>query len=143
MELLEDAVKLLGRYPRTCVSHGDGEVAVHGRRGDTHLAGVGELDGVADEVEKHLGKALFVAQANRQLLGNLGLECELLSLCQRLGRRPHRLDHSLDGVLAEAQAECPDSILAMSSTVLISPSRCLPFERMRVRASVDFLPSGS
>ena len=30
----------------------------------------------------------------------------------------------------------------MSSTVLISPSRCLPLERMRVRASVDFLPSG-
>ena len=32
----------------------------------------------------------------------------------------------------------PDSILAMSSTVLMRPSRCLPLERMRVRASVDF-----
>jgi hypothetical protein len=30
----------------------------------------------------------------------------------------------------------PDSILAMSSTVLISPSRCLPLERMRVRGLV-------
>src|SRR5215469_9751168 len=36
----------------------------------------------------------------------------------------------------------PDSILAMSSTVLISPSKCLPLERMRVRASSDFCPSG-
>jgi hypothetical protein len=33
------------------------------------------------------------------------------------------------------KVNCPDSILAMSSTVLMSPSRCLPLERMRVRAS--------
>jgi hypothetical protein len=28
--------------------------------GDAHLAGVGELDGVANEVEEHLREALFV-----------------------------------------------------------------------------------
>ena len=85
-----------GRYPWTRVSHGNGEVAVHGRRGDAHLASVGELDGVADEVEEHLGEALLVAQADRQLLGNVGLERELLGLSQRLGCRAHRLDHALD-----------------------------------------------
>src|SRR5262245_44524812 len=37
----------------------------------------------------------------------------------------------------------PDSILAMSSTVLMRPSKCLPLERMRVRASRDFGPCGS
>src|SRR5262245_65072388 len=31
----------------------------------------------------------------------------------------------------------PDSILATSSTVLMSPKRCLPLERMRVSASHD------
>src|SRR5499426_2862774 len=35
----------------------------------------------------------------------------------------------------------PDSILAMSRTVLMRPSKCLPLERMRVSASRDF--SGS
>ena len=38
-------------------------------------------------------------------LGNVGLERELLGLGQRLGCRAHRLDHALDGVLAEVQAE--------------------------------------
>src|SRR5262249_13712179 len=37
----------------------------------------------------------------------------------------------------------PDSILAMSSTVLMRPSKCLPLARMRVRASSDFGPCGS
>src|SRR5262249_23497939 len=32
----------------------------------------------------------------------------------------------------------PDSILAMSRTVLMRPKRCLPLERMRVSASRDF-----
>ena len=33
---------------------------------DCHLAGVGELDGVSDEVEKDLRQAAFVAMACRQ-----------------------------------------------------------------------------
>ena len=82
VELLEDALQLLRRYSWTRVSHGNSEVAVHGRRGDAHFARVGELDGVADEVEEHLGEALLVAQADRQALGNVGLERELLGLCQ-------------------------------------------------------------
>ena len=32
----------------------------------------------------------------------------------------------------------PDSIFAMSRTVLMRPRRCLPLERMRVSASIDF-----
>ena len=38
-------------------------------------------------------------------LGNLGLERELLGLRQRLGCRPHCLDHALDRILGEVQAE--------------------------------------
>jgi hypothetical protein len=37
MELLEDAFQLLRRYPRARVSHGDGEVPIHGSRGNAHF----------------------------------------------------------------------------------------------------------
>src|SRR5690348_15498758 len=62
------------------VGHADVEVAV-GRLGShAHLAGVGELDGVADEVEEHLADALLVAKPDGQGLRHLGLEGELLVL---------------------------------------------------------------
>ena len=93
------------RYPWTRVGHGNGEVAVHGRRGDAHLARVGELDGVADEVEEHLGEALLVAQADGQLLGDIRLERKLLGLCEGFSCRAHRLDHAFHCVFAEVQAE--------------------------------------
>ena len=51
VELLEDARLLLGRDAGPGVGHADGEVAVAQPRGDAHLTGIRELDGVADEVE--------------------------------------------------------------------------------------------
>ena len=56
------SVTLTAKWPFTAVAR------------DAHLAGVGELDGVADQVEQHLGEALLVAEADRQGLGHLGLE---------------------------------------------------------------------
>ena len=50
MELLEDTALLIKRYAGARVCHRDGEIAVAHDRGDAHLVGVGELDGVADEV---------------------------------------------------------------------------------------------
>jgi hypothetical protein len=47
MELIEYAGLLVLRNPRSRVRHADGEVSVYRRRGDTDLASVGELDGVA------------------------------------------------------------------------------------------------
>src|SRR5262249_25426686 len=41
------------------------EVAVHGFCDHAHLAGIGELDGVTDEVKQHLGQALH-RQADRR-----------------------------------------------------------------------------
>src|SRR5262245_61850871 len=74
VELLEYPGLLLDGYSRTRVAHTDGEVTIHGLGRDTHLTGIGELDGVADEVEQHLGEALLVAEADRQVLGDVGLE---------------------------------------------------------------------
>jgi hypothetical protein len=55
---------LRGRNAGTRIRHTDGEAAVHGPCRDTHLAGVGELDGVAHKVEKHLRETLLVAEAD-------------------------------------------------------------------------------
>ena len=62
MELFEDT-RLLGEWnARTGVCYEKVEVPVYRFRRDAHLAGVGELDGVADQVEQDLGEALLVAE---------------------------------------------------------------------------------
>src|SRR5262249_15556658 len=71
MELLEDAGLVLfgNTWPR--IRHADVEAAIDRLGSHAHLARVRELDGVADEVEKHLRQALLVAEANRKGLGHL------------------------------------------------------------------------
>ena len=54
VELLENPRLMLLGDARTRVCHTDGEVAADHLRGHAHLARVGELDCVADEVEEHL-----------------------------------------------------------------------------------------
>src|SRR5262245_39787658 len=85
VELLEDPTLLVERYAGPGVGHRDGEMAVPRACGDAHLAGIGKLDGVTDEVEQHLREALFVAEANRERLVHGRLERELLVLGERLG----------------------------------------------------------
>src|SRR5262245_13676803 len=80
MELLEDTILLVERYAGAGVRHRDGEVAVARARGDAHLAGVGELDGVAYEVEQHLREALLVPKAKRERLVHGCRQRELLVL---------------------------------------------------------------
>src|SRR5262247_1965696 len=65
MELLENARALLLRDAWASIRHADVEVTVHGFGGDAHLARVGELDGVADEVKQYLREALLIPEANR------------------------------------------------------------------------------
>src|SRR4030095_10492293 len=77
VELLEYALLLFQRYSGARVSHTDREVTVYGFGRDPDLTGVGELDGVADQVEQHLGEALLVANADRQRPGDVSLEREL------------------------------------------------------------------
>ena len=82
MELLEDAHPVLLGYARPRVHHANCEVAVGCRRADTHFPGIGELDGVPDQIKQDLRQALFVAEADRQGLGNIGLEGKLLGFGQ-------------------------------------------------------------
>src|SRR5262249_23143373 len=78
MKLLEDALLLVDGDARSRVSHTHGKMAVYHGRADAHLTLVGELDGIANEVEEDLGEALLVADANRQSFSNLAIELELL-----------------------------------------------------------------
>src|SRR5262245_49180504 len=98
VELIEDPTLLVERYAGPGVCYGDGEMAVPRARCNAHLAGVGELDGVANEIEQHLCEALLISEANRERLVHGRLERELLVLGERLGGRAHRLHHALDGV---------------------------------------------
>ena len=63
---------------RTRVRHADGEMAVSRDGDDAHLAGVGELDGVADKVEEHLCETLLVAKADGQALATSVLRASFL-----------------------------------------------------------------
>src|SRR5215472_14577908 len=65
MELLENARALLLRDAWASIRHADVEATVHGFGGDAHLARVGELDGVADEVQQYPREALLIPEANR------------------------------------------------------------------------------
>src|SRR5262249_52977637 len=66
VELLEYAGQLIRGDAGASVGNADIEVAIHGLRGNSYFAGVGELDGVADQVEEHLGQALLITEAKRQ-----------------------------------------------------------------------------
>src|SRR6185295_697082 len=72
MKLLKDAFLLLHSDPRSRVGDTDGKAAIASRCADPHFTRVGELDGVADEVEQDLGQALLVTDAQRWALRNVG-----------------------------------------------------------------------
>jgi hypothetical protein len=105
MELLEDPILLIKRYARPGVCHRYSEMAVPCAGGDTDFASVGELDGVANQVEQHLREPLLVAKPNRQRFGHLRPERELLVLRERFGGRTHGLDHALNLVCRHVQGE--------------------------------------
>ena len=63
---VKNPILLVKRYAGTGVGCRVGEMALPRACGDAHLAGVGELDGVAHQVEQHLSQALFVAEPNRE-----------------------------------------------------------------------------
>src|SRR5262249_41070315 len=62
---------------------------------------------VADQVEKHLGQALLIAEANWKRLVYGSRKRELLVLGKRLRGRAHRLDHTLNRVFAHVEGELP------------------------------------
>jgi len=74
-----------------------------GLNGD--LASIGELDGVADEIDQHLRQAAAITMTGRQFAGKLKLECELLVSRERLQRAANRLGYVLNAVIGKFEFE--------------------------------------
>src|SRR5215472_9799204 len=72
---------------------------------DGDLAGIGELDGVADEINQDLGQAAAVTMTRWQFGGNFHLERELLVRGQRLQRAADGLGNVLNRVAGEFEDE--------------------------------------
>src|SRR5215831_11007737 len=72
---------------------------------NSDLARIGELDGVADQIDQDLGQAATVTVPWRQFAGKLKLECELLVGRQRLQRAADRLRNVLNAVVGEFEDE--------------------------------------
>src|SRR5262245_18892540 len=64
MELLVDASALMLGNARPCIGHADAEVAVDRLCSYAHFARISKLDGIAHEVEEHMGEALVVFRAS-------------------------------------------------------------------------------
>ena len=72
---------------------------------DRNLALVGELDGIADEVEQHLGKAALVAMADGQIWGYVHRQGELLSGRERLDGRNDGVHDVLERVVRKIERQ--------------------------------------
>ena len=105
LKFLEQLFLVRGIDARTGVMDGDAERAIGRRDLDGHFAGVGELDGVADQVEQHLGELALVAVAGRQVGRHVGLELEVLLRRQRLDRAEHIVNDILDRILGNRKLE--------------------------------------
>ena len=120
-----------------------------GRPRSLDLAGVGELDGVADEVEQHLGEAPLVAGPSGRSVGDVGVSASLLVLRERLGardapsapRRRHRVVVERERELAgldlrqvEHVVDEPEQVLAVASGC--APARRAPGRQLAVDAVV-------
>src|SRR5262249_20314001 len=68
---------------------------------DRNLAGIGELDGVADKIDQYLRQAATVTVPWRQFAGKFKLECELLVSRERLQRAADGLRNIPDAVVGE------------------------------------------
>jgi hypothetical protein len=107
LELLEDPLLVGLGDARARVRDRDAEGPVGRGRLQADLAGLGELDRVADEVQQDLGEAALVAVADGQVGGDRGLQRQVLLGGEGLRGGQHRLHDVLHRVLSERQAQLP------------------------------------
>src|SRR6516225_1522233 len=72
---------------------------------DGDFAGIGKLDGIANEIDQDLRQAATVTVPWRQFAGKLKLECELLVSRERLKRAADGLSNVLNAIIGEFENE--------------------------------------
>src|SRR6516164_6666378 len=105
VKFLEDALLLVEWNARACVAHRNEKLTIGATRRDAHFTAVCELDGIADQIQKNLGKALLVAEAVWQVCRHFGCERQALCACERFSCYPHRLDQGWERVIGQIQSE--------------------------------------
>jgi hypothetical protein len=105
LELLKQLGLIGGGDARTGIANRDIERSVVRFGLDDHFAGVGELDGVADQIDQHLRQAPAVAVPRWQFRGQIELEREFLVDRQRLERAADGLSNILNRIGGEFECE--------------------------------------
>jgi hypothetical protein len=89
------------------VAHRDAERPVCDSCLYQHLAAIGKLDGISDQVEQDLPQPVLVAVADRQTGRHLGLESELLLSRQWLDRNVDGIHYVPERVIGKRERELP------------------------------------
>ena len=107
LKRLEDLLLIGFRDTWAGVRHGHCEGAGRGRRPRLHLAGLGELDGIADEVQEYLRQAPLVTLAGWGIGRQRDRDRQPFLHRQGFHGAEDRLHHLGEGVVAERQGGCP------------------------------------
>jgi hypothetical protein len=125
LELLKQLGLIGRRDPRSSVTHRHMKRAVVRFSLNSHLAGVRELYGVADEIDQNLRQAPSVTAPRGQLRSHLDFEHELFVGCERLERAADGLGNVLNAVIGEFEFQLTGLDLGEVEHVIHEPKQVL------------------
>jgi hypothetical protein len=105
LKIFKNTVVVRCRNARTCIPHRDGKMVAYCAGMHFHRAGVSELDGVADDIQQHLGQTPLISITDRKIRRDDSFEFNAFGLSQDAGRGNDRFHKPLQRVLIEGQAE--------------------------------------
>src|SRR5262249_20459246 len=90
---------------------------------DAYFAGIGELNGIADEIDQDLRQAAAITMTGRQFESNLDFESELFVSRQRLQRAAEGLGNTLDAVTGQFEHDLAGLDLGQMEHVIDHPEQ--------------------
>src|SRR6516165_7389090 len=90
---------------------------------DGDLARIGELDGIANEIDQHLRQAAAISMTRRQFGGHFDFERQLLISSQRFKRAADSLRNILDAVIRQFEFELASLDLGEIKHVIDQPEQ--------------------
>src|SRR4029079_390841 len=102
------------------------EIACPGGGLHRDRAGIGELDGIANQVKQRLRDSSLVPFGSGEIIANFRLEQQLLFCCKRFRVSHHRLDNFLDRVLGGRERQLASLDLGEIEHVIDEPEQVTP-----------------